>query len=646
MMLSVVIPIYNVEAYLSECLSSLRNQTFKDIEFICVDDGSTDGSLRIAKRFAALDERFRIITGKNAGYGAACNKGLDVCTGKYVAILESDDFAEPDFYADLIEIAEKNDCDFVKSDFYRYWDKSRRYIKHKIVDDILYGVVFTPCRILERFNLLNAQTCIWSAVYRRDMIDGKGIRFLITPGASYQDLSFSIKVFMSSDRAYFTDKAYVYYRQNEGQSSRALGKPWFVFQEYAEVESQFPMTKALFASKYHNYLWNYNRLGIEHKYKFLERFSNEFKKHLIENESILNEKFFASWEPEQLKLLIKSPISFHDLRIQELYEKEKIHIIPAEFPVSGSIPLSKPFISIIVPCYNVERYVQSCLESLINQEDSEDIEIICVNDSSTDRTLDILEYTSKRDPRVKVYSHNENRGLSAARNTAIKSASGEFILFVDSDDLLETSAIKILKSKIRREQQVNIINYSAINFPKIKKNDWLKKRFDTYGEYIENGSFYLFFTRKEFCPFVWVNMIRKSILDMKGLFFDESIKFGEDTLFLRRLFTNAEHVMIIPDKLYRYRLRDNSLMSLVSADNQLNILTKLLEDIEAEYSCFRLQPLIVHWAIDFVYTAINDSPEQISAFIKLLKQYGYTDEMKLAPHYHRVMYNKFLNRIR
>ena len=88
--ISVIIPVYNVEKYLAECLTSVVNQTFKDIEIICVNDGSTDNSPKILKEFAQKDSRIKIINQENQGLSAARNTGLDVATGEYVSFIDSD----------------------------------------------------------------------------------------------------------------------------------------------------------------------------------------------------------------------------------------------------------------------------------------------------------------------------------------------------------------------------------------------------------------------------------------------------------------------------------------------------------------------------------------------------------------------------
>ena len=102
---SIILPIYNVREYLAEALDSVINQTLRDLEIICVDDGSTDGSLDIIREYAAKDPRIVVITGPNGGYGKAMNKGLDRATGDYVGIVEPDDYVIPEMYEELYQTA-------------------------------------------------------------------------------------------------------------------------------------------------------------------------------------------------------------------------------------------------------------------------------------------------------------------------------------------------------------------------------------------------------------------------------------------------------------------------------------------------------------------------------------------------------------
>ena len=112
---SIIIPTYNVEAYLKECMDSVTRQTLKDIEIICINDGSTDGSLEILKEYADKDPRIVLVDKENEGYGVGMNIGLDKASGEYIGIVEPDDFVPLNMYEDLYNTAKENDLDFVKA---------------------------------------------------------------------------------------------------------------------------------------------------------------------------------------------------------------------------------------------------------------------------------------------------------------------------------------------------------------------------------------------------------------------------------------------------------------------------------------------------------------------------------------------------
>ena len=119
---SVIVPVYNVENYLKQAISSVINQTLKEIEIICVNDGSTDSSKAILDEYQKSDDRIIVVNKSNKGYGAACNTGLKLARGKYVAILEPDDFIDAEMYENLYSLAQSCDADMVKSAFYEFSD--------------------------------------------------------------------------------------------------------------------------------------------------------------------------------------------------------------------------------------------------------------------------------------------------------------------------------------------------------------------------------------------------------------------------------------------------------------------------------------------------------------------------------------------
>ena len=313
---SVLIPIYNVERYLAACLDSLVAQTFGDFEAICINDGSTDGSRAIVQRYLDADARFRVIDKENSGYGASMNRGLDAARGRYVAILESDDLFEPDALATLHAAAEKSDADVAKANFNLYWSRpEERRELFCVVDDREAGATLRPLDDLPAFF---RKPSIWSALYRRSFLEESGIRFLETPGASYQDSGFNFKVWASARRATFVADAVLDYRQDNEQSSvNSPGKMFCVCDEYAEMErfvrerggeDEAALLGILQRMRLDSYLWNYDRLAPELRPAFAERAAADFRAAL--ERGGLDPSLFEPAARADLDALVADPTAF------------------------------------------------------------------------------------------------------------------------------------------------------------------------------------------------------------------------------------------------------------------------------------------------------------------------------------------------
>lgn len=279
--ISVLVPVCNVEAYLDQCIQSLLAQSFQDMEIICVDDGSTDRSGQILDCYAASDERIKVIHKVNTGYGNSMNTALDHASGDYVAILESDDFAEPDMLLRLYETAAAHNTEVVKADYYNYRDGKNE--KGNRLREYPKGRVLCPDEYPE---ILNLADTIWSCLYRRDFLLAHDIRFHETPGASYQDISFAIQVWLYAKSVYFMDDIVLHYRRdNPGASMNNPSKLFCVFDEYEWVEKKCrdliknnPVLEWNFAaSKYRDYFNHYHRVGVQYQYALLLRLDEAFR---------------------------------------------------------------------------------------------------------------------------------------------------------------------------------------------------------------------------------------------------------------------------------------------------------------------------------------------------------------------------------
>ena len=233
---SVLVPICNVERYLEECLDSLLAQTFSDFEAICINDGSTDGSRAIIQRYLDADPRFRVIDKPNS---ATALRSTSASTTPRVPTSPSSNpmtsMRGRTPWSFWWSAARANMSDVVKADFYLYWSQPEpRDELFGILDEHQVGHTMRP---LDDVAIFFRKPSIWSALYKVDFLRARGIRFLETPGASYQDAGFNFKVWASAERATFISQAILHYRQdNEKSSVNSAAKVFCVCDEYASMQ--------------------------------------------------------------------------------------------------------------------------------------------------------------------------------------------------------------------------------------------------------------------------------------------------------------------------------------------------------------------------------------------------------------------------
>lgn len=185
-LISVIIPVYNVEQHLAKCLDSVLKQSFRDIEIICVNDGSTDGCAKILKKYEAKDKRLKVITQKNQGLSVARNNGLLRASSDYIAYVDSDDFVHPAFLQKLYDTAQKYKADIVGCDFAKiYNDEDLPNTQN------LKPREYSPALpvLLHRKNFIHFN--VWNKLYTRSVI--KNIDFV--PGIYFEDWVYNSCVF-------------------------------------------------------------------------------------------------------------------------------------------------------------------------------------------------------------------------------------------------------------------------------------------------------------------------------------------------------------------------------------------------------------------------------------------------------------------
>lgn len=211
-LISVIIPVYNVEKHLEKCLKSVINQTFQDMEIICVDDGSTDGCANILKKFANKDKRISVITQKNQGLSIARNNGLAKAKSEYISYVDSDDFVHPEFLQKLYELAQEYKADVVGCDF------AKIYSNESLPD--LQGAKpkeYIPALpvLLHRKNFIHFN--VWNKLYTRRVI--KDIDFV--PGIYFEDWVYNSCVFAGAKSFVWLDEKLYGYRISDNSIMRS-----------------------------------------------------------------------------------------------------------------------------------------------------------------------------------------------------------------------------------------------------------------------------------------------------------------------------------------------------------------------------------------------------------------------------------------
>lgn len=332
---SIVMPVLNVRDYIRECLDSAVGQTLKEIEIICVDAYSTDGTREIIEEYVKKDSRVKLLDDDKGSTGYANNIGIRYAAGEYMAILEPDDYVAPNMYANLYAAGTTEDCDMVKADYQVFWgtgDKRIFLSKPAARKRELYGKVISAKKDKELF--LNDMST-WAGIYKKDFLVRHHISHNETPGASYQDNGFWFQTIAMAERMmYLPISGYRYRLDNPGSSVRNSGKVFAICDEFTfirkrlEEERLFQTYQSVFVyMKYIRYMGSFYRLHESLKAQFLERFSIEMNAH--QENGDLNWELFSDEQKGILKEILISPEKFAEhvicrqQRLKDFLEKSE-----------------------------------------------------------------------------------------------------------------------------------------------------------------------------------------------------------------------------------------------------------------------------------------------------------------------------------
>ena len=527
-LISIVIPVYNAEKYLEQCLNSIKNQTYKNFEVILVNDGSIDHSESICMDFVKVDTRFKYFTKVNGGASSARNFGLDNVTGDYITFIDADDWVDENHLEVLINNIKDNNSDMAVSSIkkfdmsnnfhFRMYSNQEKYLLNYNKLNREEFLVILPKLILAN----NSYKIAVSKLFKKELVSDIRFDESIIYG---EDLEFFFKLYLNINSISYADEVTYIYRLHDESSSSKFGQ-LHMEQELAIYKKMYERIEEFGLSTIHYVNTIRNLL--------------DFRKDFIENRVLFD---------DYLQFLEK---------------------------VEKAVTYPKDLISIIVPIYNVSPYLQLCLESIENQTFPY-FEVLLINDGSRDNSKDICLEFVERDKRFK-YIEQQNAGLSAARNTGILNATGEFITFIDGDDLIESNYLEELyHTALKNDSEIVVGSYKEFNE-------------EDYNYYI-----HVFDYREEhYKDRELIDNIAQ--LEIRGIEFETS--WG--TLFHRRLFenvlfpvgkniedtrTNYKLYMescktsYIHKDLYVYRIRKGSSINSMTEKLLTDILEALLERI-------------------------------------------------------------------
>ena len=503
MKVSVVIPVYNVGGYIEDAIKSVLAQTYKDIEILVIDDRGTDDSIEKVRSLMADNPNIRVITNpSNLGLAASRNEGLKEAAGDYIYFLDGDDMIVPDALERLLSIAEKDDTDAIVFEADFIYENEE--LKEKFQSN--------PSKfkknyegIYEGHDLFAEWMDLWDWMPSQPRYFYKR-SFLIENDIRY------------IDGMLHEDEIFTFDALMNAKRIRVINEPLFI----RRFRADSIMTGSV------------SKRNVDGCLRILER--------------VRNEKDNTS-----------------DKRLRDAYDFYSGKIAANARGKIKAVEDYTPEVSVIIPVYNVEPYLNECIESVIRQT-MNDIEIIVVDDGSTDDSLKILEDIAITEPRLSIYKHERNLGQSAARNTGLMNSKGRYAYFLDADDLILPETLKEL-SLIADENDSDVVAFGHKQFTNDPKFvDVASGVLFSYEGMEGTGSGKDIFSKcvmnENLSPSVPTYFIRKSFIDSEGLSFIEGI-IHEDIAYIYQMMTRSSVTTLLSKAYFLRRIRGGSTVTSV-----------------------------------------------------------------------------------
>ena len=442
--LSIIVPIYNVESYLGQCLESIRTQTFQDWECLLFSDGSKDHSIDIMRNFANMDKRFKVIEKPNEGYGATCNRGLEMAQGEWIAIVEPDDFISPNMYERLLGAtsSDSGTIDIAKGSYCLYFDGHDGYadaLQTPNLSNMMPNrrTVFSLHEFAEPFY---HHPSIWSAIYRKAFLDGDNrdslkIRFKPIPGGGWADNPFFAQTMVLADRISWIPGKYYYYRQTNPGASSFVKDYHLPFDRLREMR-EFLDTQNLSREEIHAF---YSRefdyvTSVIGEYGFGDK---------DEDVRALIREVFESMDRTEVYLMAERlRPEFLDYYMDFMGDSYDIHHHPGD---------NHPALSIVLFTKNARSWIINAFESY-SRIQKPSVEFVIIDAGSKDSTVPVAQEFAAKDKRFVVETMGANASMTQLVDRALDVVRGDYVMFIPSHYTVSENFLRAALAGARRNQ--------------------------------------------------------------------------------------------------------------------------------------------------------------------------------------------------
>lgn len=579
-LISVIIPVYNTESYLSLCIQSVLDQTYTNFELFLIDDGSTDASGEICDQYAQKDSRIKVVHNTNQGVSHSRNLGLVLASGEYIAFCDADDQYKPNYLAELYDSAIQTNSDIIICNYSVY-----NLLGEKVICNRKSGLI-EKGEVYQRIFIDNTiGGFVWNKLFKKDLLDNLSFDENMQ---ICEDTYFLCKALKKAKKLYFVGTSLYLYRLHQ---TNTMNNILNMFDEYGNLKYATAYEKLIKEKIVEEPYIQYIRvnecvMAIGVKCDYLNSQVNIDRKiiHKLNKiiiayyRLIITNKFYTTTQ----KLIYISNSIFNIRKYKKVVKSKKIYLkefakscfafyrriqyflyyppktdkscmgkevarqvlinccaVPSGTVEANNTVTNKIDLSIIVPAYNVEQYIEQCVISLLDQKTKYQYEILIVDDGSTDHTADILKkFADKKNVHV---IHQKNRGLSGARNRALEKFNGRYLMFVDSDDYILPGTIEKFLD-VAYEKKADIVEGAAFSF----YNDGRISRF--FKHHYPNT---MVDPMQEMTGYPWGKVYKSEIF--KNVKFPEHYLF-EDTIISMLIYPVCKNCWVMNDYVYAYRI--------------------------------------------------------------------------------------------